>query len=475
MVIYFLVDCKHVSKLYIYAVLHQFENYIETQLPFLKEAKLLLAISGGIDSVVLAHLCKQVNLDFALAHCNFNLRGDESDADEDFVLDLAEDLDVEVFVEGFDTDKYAKINKLSTQMAARELRYSWFDDLCNQLGFDYVLTAHHADDNLETFLINLSRGTGLDGLTGIPEFNDYVVRPLLSFSRDDIEAYASENRLKWREDSSNASTKYLRNKYRHEVIPKLKEINPRFLDNFMVTQEHLTEAKTILEDRMDAVLEQVVDRISSVGIYFDVEKISQLSNPKAYLYQLLKNYGFTEWNDLVNLLDAQSGKQLFSETHRLIKDRDTIILTDLLTDVTSNEVAEYHIEPVEVRSRSTVKRFSIEKDQNQFKTPHGILFFDEADAIVKPDQNTIYVDKDLLKYPLTVRKWQEGDYFYPFGMTGKKKLSKFFKDEKLSLLDKEKIWLLCSNNDIVWVIGKRQDNRFKITNTTKHILKISIQ
>ncbi len=227
----------------------------------MKKNKLLIAISGGLDSVVLTHLCHDLKLDFSLAHCNFNLRGEESDADEQFVMDLADSLNREVFVESFDKEDYARLNKLSTQMAARKLRYDWFEELADQLEFDFVLTAHHADDNLETVLINLSRGTGLDGLTGIPEQNGNIVRPLLPFSRDDIEAYAKLKNWKWREDSSNTSDTYLRNALRHHVVPKLKELNPQMLQNFGKTVSHLRDVKDILQDRIDDVSSRIISKL----------------------------------------------------------------------------------------------------------------------------------------------------------------------------------------------------------------------
>ncbi len=447
-------------------LLIDFQKHIESKQGFLKTGKLLIAISGGLDSVVLTHLCHQLKLDIALAHCNFNLRGKESDDDEQFVIDLADTMNLEVFVQNFDTDNYAKSNKLSTQMAARELRYDWFNELAEQLQFDYILTAHHADDNLETFLINLSRGTGLDGLIGIPERNNKVVRPLLKFSREDIENYARSNQLKWREDTSNASDKYLRNALRHHVIPKLKELNPQFLSNFQNTNAHLKDAKEIVNDRVNAIEDVIISREQDNEIYFDIPKLKKLTNAKAYLYQMLKVYGFTEWNDVTNLLDAQSGKQIISSMYRLAKDRNRLILSEI--------------------KHKPAKTFIIEDNQEKVTiTNNSILFFDEVDALFGKRTevqdahdkftNTIYVDKDLLKFPLSVRGWQEGDYFYPFGMKGKKKLSKYFKDEKLSLPEKENIQLLCNGSDIVWVIGKRADNRFKVTNKTKRILKIRIQ
>jgi len=440
-------------------VLEKFQKHINKNLNFLKESKLLIAISGGLDSVVLTHLCHKLKLDFALAHCNFNLRGKESDADESFVLQLAKDLNKECFIECFDTLAYAQENKLSIQMAARELRYNWFNELAEQLQFDYILTAHHADDNLETFLINLSRGTGIEGLTGIPEINENVVRPLLPFSREDIEQYARAENLHWREDSSNASTKYLRNKLRLEVIPKFKEVNPQLLQNFNKTIAHLQDSKVIIDDRIDAISNQVIEDINDDNMNFNIAEIVKLSNLKAYLYELLKDYNFTQWNDIYDLLEAQSGKYVVSATHRLIKDRGCLLLSQLDKNVHS----------------SAVESYLIEESTKQFKTPLGTLFLETTKQLNKLNASTIYVDKEVLKFPLTVRQWQEGDYFYPFGMKGKKKLSKFFKDEKLSLIEKENVLLLCSGDDIVWVINRRPDDRFKVTESTKKILKIILK
>lgn len=431
-----------------------YQNHISQNLSFLKESKILIAISGGLDSVVLGHLCYQLKLNIAFAHCNFNLRGNESDEDEAFVLQLAEELNIECFVEHFDTLAYAKANKQSTQMAARNLRYNWFKELANVLEFDYILTGHHADDNLETFLINLSRGTGLEGLTGIPEINDSVVRPLLSFSRDEIESFAKQNELQWRDDSSNTSTKYLRNKLRHEVIPILKGINPQLLQNFGKTQDYLKGAHDIIDDRMDTISEQVISTINEEEIHFDIAKLNALNNPKAYLYEFLKGYGFTAWNDVYDLLSAQSGKQVLSATHRLIKNRTILILSYLKVLSQQETIIEEYV----TRAETTV----------------GVLKFDETDTFDSKGNAVIFVDKSKLVFPLTIRKWQEGDYFYPLGMTGKKKISKYFKDEKLSLIDKENVWLLCSGDAIVWIINRRADNRFRCTDTTSQIVKITL-
>lgn len=435
-------------------MLQAFESHIDTKLTFLKNAKLLVAISGGLDSVVLTYLCNALKLNIALAHCNFHLRGTESDDDESFVLNLAEQLDLEVFIEHFETKTYAEDHKISTQMAARELRYSWFSDLAEQLDFDYVLTAHHADDELETFIINLSRGTGLDGLTGISEIRGNIIRPLLEFSRIEIEAYAASKKLKWREDSSNASTKYLRNKIRHEVIPNLKELSENFLEQFKDTQRHLQQASLLTEAYVDTISRDIIS-VDEDMITFNIKKIQLLEHPEALLYQLLKDYKFTNWEDVYALLNAQSGKQVLSKDWRLLKDRDVLILTERTAD---------HPEYIE-----------IEDLNKKYQTSMGTLFFDEADALFGKRSDVIYVDQDKLKLPLTIRKWQKGDLFYPIGMKGKKKMSKFFKDEKYSLIDKEKALLLCSNQKVVWIIGKRADDRFKATESTANPLKIQLK
>ncbi|MDO5980965.1 tRNA lysidine(34) synthetase TilS [Flavivirga spongiicola] len=436
-------------------MLNQLKKHIDNRLEFLNKNKLLIAISGGVDSVVLTHLCHQLNLNISLAHCNFNLRGKESDDDEKFVLQLADDLNIEAFTESFNTEGYASENKISIQMSARELRYYWFDELALQLGFDYILTAHHADDNLETFLINFSRGTGLDGLTGIPEINNKFVRPLLPFSRENVIDYAKANNLEWRVDSSNASTKYLRNKLRHEVIPILKEINPSLLQSYQGTINNLSDSGDIIEDAMELFLEDAIDAIQDNKIIFKIPEFKKQNNPKAYLFEVFKDYEFTEWNDIVNLLDAQSGKYVLSNTHRLIKHRDTLLLSEL------------HLEEQE--------EILILNINQEVETPFGILTFSKANDVSLNDTTTIYVDESLLKFPLEVRPWKVGDVFFPFGMKGKKKVSKYFKDEKLSLLDKESSLLLCSGNSIVWVINRRADNRFRVTENTENIIKIELK
>lgn len=432
----------------------EFQDHINSKFPFLKKGKkLLVAVSGGIDSVVLTHLLHQLKLDLQLAHCNFCLREKESDQDEQFVIELANKLQLKIHTKSFDTQSFAQNNKVSVQMAARQLRYQWFQELVQQEKLDYIITAHNLDDNLETFLINFTRGTGLEGLCGIAEVNETIVRPLLVFSRLLIEKFAIENNIKWREDSSNAETKYIRNKIRHQVIPLLKEINPGLLQSFKQTSKHLLQSRHIISEAISDIKPKVITS-DKKGLYkIDIRKINELSNPTAYLYELLKAYNFTQWNDVHNLLDGQSGKQIISSTHRLIKDRDFLLL--------------------ELRTKSPkTTSYSIEDGQTEINTKDFSIHLSKTENGKTDTKTKIFVDADKMAFPLTIRKWQNGDYFYPFGMTGKKKLSKFFKDEKFSLIDKENTWILTSGDAIVWVLGERMDDRFKVTEKTKKIIQI---
>lgn len=433
-------------------MLQEFNKHIIKDFPFLEEKRLLIACSGGLDSVVLARLLKELNYNISLAHCNFSLRGFESNEDELFVNELADKLSIPVFIKKFETKKYAVEHKISTQVAARELRYQWFNELKEENEFDYILTGHHLDDDLETFFINLSRGTGLRGLDGIPPIINDIVRPLLNFSREEILQYAEERKLKWREDSSNASRDYLRNKLRLDVIPNYKEVDSRVLKNFKTTQRHLRISQNLIEDYMTLIKNLVITQVNN-EFHLDINQLKSLSNTEGLLYELLYPFGFNAWNDISELLTAQTGKQVFSKTHRLIKNREVLILAK----INSEEINEVLIK---------------EGTQEIYFPLH--LVFSKVNLLSETHNNTIYLDKDKLSFPLKLRYWREGDVFYPFGMKGKKKLSKFFKDEKLSLVAKEKIWLLCSENEIVWVVGMRLDDRFKTDPTTNEILKIAL-
>ena len=428
-----------------------FKLHIESHFKKLLDARVLLAVSGGLDSVVLAHLFSECKIDFEIAHCNFNLRGSESDADAVFVEKLAEKLHVKFHVQNFDTEAYAHDQKVSIQMAARELRYHWFEELCQLHQLPFLATAHHAKDDLETFLINLSRGSGINGLTGINAESDRLVRPLLPFSREEILAYAEANKLAWREDSSNASDKYLRNHLRHHAIPALEEAAPQFLTQFQKSQQHLKETALLLEDYTALLFSQIVTQ-SFKGYQFNIQKLKETPNTKAVLYQLLKDFEFTAWDDIYDLLDAQPGKYVATAKHRLIKDRDFLLLTEHQAE--TEEVLWYvDIEKIDLNGLTLTKE-NVEKWDHLTKT----------EAIF---------DAEQLNFPLKLRKWEEGDWFYPFGLKGKKKLSKFFKDLKFSTIDKESVWLLCNDQDIIWVVGVRTDDRYKVTPNTSQFLKFT--
>lgn len=431
-----------------------FKKIIKEEYPFLCTNKLLIAVSGGVDSIVLAHLCKMSKMEFSIAHCNFNLRGEESDADEAFVKELAEKMEVPFFTQSFNTLKFAENAGISIQMAARELRYNWFEELSNSMEFDYTLTAHHANDNLETFLINLIRGTGPEGLQGIKDKHHQLIRPLINFSRSEIEEFAQIENLKWREDSSNASDKYMRNRIRHHMVPLMQELNPQLLESFAKTQQHLNESMELVEDYMSLLYPKIISR-DVFGYALDIAFLKKVPNSKQVLYQLLKSFGFTEWNDVHDLMDAQTGKMVLSDTHRLIKDRNRLLLT-------------------EIQDESINKEYQLEKGEEFVMIPEfGTLHLTEVEKFDKSATNSIFVPIRKLKFPLLIRKWKEGDYFVPFGMKGKKKLSDYFKDEKFSLPQKEQTWLLFSGEDLVWIINQRADNRFSVEKGDREILKIS--
>lgn len=413
---------------------------------------MLVACSGGIDSIVLARILKELKFNISLAHCNFSLRGIESDEDEKFVISIADKLSIPIFNTKFDTKQFKEINKVSTQMAARELRYHWFDELCKKHSFDFIATGHHLDDEIETFLINLTRGTGIRGLIGIPETNHKVIRPLLMISRNDIYEYAIKNNITWREDQSNADTDYLRNKFRLNVIPSLKQTNTNFLKGFQKTTTHLKTSLSLVNDYTE-LIKKLVFIVKETSIEIDILKLKGLPNTNFLLYELLFPYGFTNWGDIIDLLDAQTGKKIFSKKYRLLKNRNFLILDQ--------------------KSQINIKsHFYINEGDKILKKPL-FLSINKVEEILDYTPNNLYLDFDKLVFPLKLRPWEDGDYFFPFGMKGKKKLSKFFKDEKLSLISKEKIWVLLSENNIIWVVGMRSDARFKVDDETKHILKIT--
>jgi len=432
----------------------QFQKHIEDNFPQFQKNRLGVAISGGVDSVVLAHLCLQLRIEISLLHCNFQLRGDASNGDQAFVKRLADQWEIPLITTEFNTKAYIEVHKTSTQVGARELRYNWFRKMAKLYSLDGVVTAHHADDNLETFLINLSRGTGVEGLLGIPEINDLYYRPLLPFDKENILEYAKANHLEWREDASNLDTKYLRNKFRHEVIPSLKEIQPKILSHFNTTVAYLKQSNGVIKTYIQNFKDLNWKKDSVInGFKISVEVLKNEVHSDLILFEILKEYGFTAWDDISGLLDAQSGKRVLSETHVFLKDRIYLFLY-----------------PKPENKKAFVVVHENERVVKISKTEELILI--NSDFKASDLKEGIYFDVNKLKFPLAVRKWKEGDYFYPDGMSGKKKVSKYFKDEKFSIPQKENTWLLCSEDKVVWIVNYRADRRFIVDESTTVRLKI---
>ncbi len=434
-------------------MLASFQNHLQQNFPFLWQKKIILAISGGIDSVVLAHLLHGLDIPFLMAHCNFQLRGEESEGDQRFVEALSLQLSVPLAVKRFETKAYGKTHGLNTQLAARVLRYEWFEALRKEKDYDYVLTAHQANDSWETFLINTSRGTGLKGLLGIPAQNGAILRPLLPFSREEIHAFATENHICWREDSSNSSDAYTRNKIRHHLSPILKEIHPLFFKNFEKTQSLLQLTYDFLQESIS----QYRKECFTMGnpIVFFIEKLRTHPHRRFLLHELLSPYGFTDVNALERFLQASTGKYLASDTHRLLSNRGQWL------------ISEIHETPSSA--------FYLQETDQAIDFPIALSW--EKVSQAKPSgAEVIYIDKEKIQFPLCLRKRKEGDLFFPYGMGGQKKvLRKYFKDEKYSLYDKENQWLLTDSTDqILWVVGRRADERFRPTPHTKEILCIRL-
>ena len=423
------------------------QQYIINKKLFSKENNLLLAISGGADSVCLFFALKELGYNVELAHCNFKLRGKESDEDEYFVRELANKYGVKYHVNSFETQKYASEQKISIQMAARDLRYKWFDELLAVNNLDFVITAHHKDDNVETFFINLIRGTGVNGLCGIKAKNKKIIRPLLEISRQEIERYLTKNKIKYRNDSSNSEVKYLRNKIRHQLMPLLKEMNPNIEQ--IITNEIfvLDGVSKVFQEQMTAIKERLL--VQKEGIYkLNISELIELQHLEVILFEILKPFGFSEVDQIIKAINSQSGKQFFADTYQLIIDREQIIISAL----------ENHQEDIEIR-----------EIEIEIKNPLSMKFAGSIDFSLNKNPNVAKLDFDKLSFPLKLRKWQNGDKFRPLGMRNFKKVSDFFIDEKYSILAKQKQWILCSEDDIVWIVGNRIDDRYKIETHTKKV------
>lgn len=466
------------------SLLQEFINNIEQQNLFQKNDFLLLAVSGGADSVALCELCFQASFHFEIAHCNFQLRGEESERDEKFVLHLGEKYKTKVYLKKFDTTKYAEENKTSIQVAARELRYAWFDELLNEVSvisdkisdnsneqlsdiihshsllithhFQYLLTAHHANDNIETLLMNFFKGTGIKGLQGILAKQKKIIRPLLFAKREEINSFITENNLEFVEDSSNNSDKYTRNYFRHQLIPSIQKVFPKAEENLVNNIERFKEIQVLYQQSIALHKKKLLEQKGN-EIHIPVLKLLKTRPLKTVTYEIIKDYGFTphQTEEVLNLLHAESGKFISSATHKIFRNRKWLIIAPVSSLEASNILINESDSEVDFElGKLRTKKLS--------------------DWTGKPsDSNEIaMLDLKNIKFPLLLRKWKKGDYFYPLGMPGKKKLSKFFIDQKMSLTEKEKIWVIESDKRILWIIGKRIDDRFKITQNTKDALTI---
>jgi tRNA(Ile)-lysidine synthase len=418
----------------------------------------MLAVSGGVDSVVMTDLFYESGYECIILHCNFGLRNVESDADEAFVRSLAAKYEFPVFVKKFDTAEYAEENGISVQMAARELRYNWFNEISEIQKIDKISTAHNMNDSVETALLNLSRGTGIKGITGIPVINGNYIRPLLFSARLEILEYCRTNNLQFREDSSNASKKYKRNKIRHDLIPIFEEINPSFIRTMNDNIQRFEESHQIYRKEVIRKRSQLFNH-KDTHVEIDLNALKSIEPLPSWLYELFSDYGFSmdQCLNIEKILTSNSGKQFISSTHRLYLDREKLLLY-------KNEDSSFDRYYIDSYDSRVVLPFSMD-----------IEMIDSDSLVELPRESTIAcLDIDKLNFPLTIRRWQHGDYFYPLGMDQMKKVSDFFIDNKVPVPVKNKTWILTSGKNIVWIMGLRIDNRYKITSKTENILKLHL-
>ena len=439
-------------------LLNRFIKFIDEKKLIHSSEKILLTVSGGMDSSVMTHLFSETDFIFGIAHCNFSLRGKESDGEADFVETIAKKLNKTFHKKCFDTQNFADKNKYSIQEAARILRYQWFEEISNEFGYNKIATAHHLDDSIETFFINLLRGTGTAGLRGISVMNEKVIRPLLFASRLEIKEYAHENKIDFKDDSSNATDDYLRNRIRHHIIPVFKQN----AEGFEGTMENLMEDFSLIHEMIHDQLEVwkqknvTLDEIGNIKISLD--KILKEKNPSSFLSLLLYSFGITgiECNKI--LFAETAGKIFHSKHYSILRDREFLILQkEEITELQTFSISEL---PAEINAENMLISIG-----NEDKL--GIDSFSD-------NNNLMQVDKEKITLPLTLRPWKPGDYFFPLGMKGKKKISDFYTDEKIDRFHKEKIYLLLSGKDIVCILGHRIDDRFKITSSTKEVLTIRL-
>jgi len=436
-------------------ILNKVKKFIEEKELIIPGSSILVGVSGGADSMALLHILITLGYKCIAAHCNFHLRGSESDRDYFFVKSFCKDNGIEFVSVDFDTFKYMTDNSVSLEMAARELRYQWFDQVSTSYNTEKIAIAHHRDDSAETVLINLIRGTGIKGLTGIPASNGKIIRPLLCLFRDEIIDYLNINKITFVEDSTNNENIYIRNKIRLDIIPLLKSLNPSVIEAINKTAENLVPVENLYNSTIYKAKQRVVSANK-----INIDLLLKEDEPETLLFEILYKYGFnpvTVRNIYSSLLN-QSGKIFYSEKYRLTKDRENLILNEL--------------EDVDKKNIYLIKEQDLLIDQ-----PIGLkieLIENNPDFKIEKNKKIVYLDKDKITYPLIIRHWQQGDRFIPFGMKGSKKLSDYFSDHKFSIPDKENIWLLCTSDKIIWIIGERADDRFKVTPKTKNILRISI-
>jgi len=439
-------------------MINRFKEFILSNQLCNIDGQVLLAVSGGIDSVVMTDLFCTSGYDCILLHCNFELRGEESDGDEAFVRSLAARYEIPVFVKHFDTAGFAEDNGISIQMAARELRYEWFNTVYHQQQADQIATAHNLNDSVETVFLNLSRATGIKGLTGIPVQNRHYIRPLLFATREEIENYARLHHLQYREDSSNKSRRYQRNMIRHDVFPLFESINPGFIRTMGENISRFSDAHNIYRKKVDEIRDVLFTEREGY-IEIDLGELRKLSPQGSWLYELFSDYGYSmdQCLNIAKILDSESGKQFVSPSHRLYKDREKL----LLFKASEPEFQRYYIDSPE--SHATLP-FAMDMEVLDRKQ---IGEYGNHEHIA-------YLDMEELKFPLMLRKWQHGDYFYPLGMDQMKKVSDFFIDNKIPVPIKNNTWLLTSGSKIVWITGLRIDHRFRIKPGTKKVLKLEI-